>query len=193
LHLCCLPTVDADSRCPFARDAVQVYHFGAVYPWGANNVPEAAKFYEKVRGRHLCEWNACTSPASCAPSKTSGARHPAERLCDTPLQITGTYNGAGGDQSNVPDFYDTFCRKRGKPMVIGEVSLHHAACGWCRAESVRLMLARPLVGAAAETPSTHTAVLMPHRMARVSCVADCRAVQSMRQGRPRLRSWRPQA
>jgi hypothetical protein len=72
--------------------------------------------------------NACTSPASCAPSQTPGACHPAERLCDTPLQITGTYNGAGGDQSNVPDFYDMFCRTRGKPMVIGEVSL--SSCLW---------------------------------------------------------------
>lgn len=68
---------------------LSVYHFGAVYPWGANNVPEAAKFYEK---------------------------------------ITGTYNGAGGDQSNVPDFYDTFCRKRGKPMVIGETAALFNLC-----------------------------------------------------------------
>jgi hypothetical protein len=27
---------------------LSVYHFGASYPWGANKVPEAYKFYNKV-------------------------------------------------------------------------------------------------------------------------------------------------
>lgn len=40
------------------------------------------------------------------------------------LQITGNYNGFGGDQRGVPNFYDMFCNGtygRNKPMIIGEV------------------------------------------------------------------------
>ena len=33
-------------------------------------------------------------------------------------QITGTYNGAGGDDRSVPDFYRENAESHGKPMAI---------------------------------------------------------------------------
>jgi hypothetical protein len=38
-----------------------------------------------------------------------------------PPQIIGEYRGTAGDESGVPNFYDQFCNRLGKPMVIGEV------------------------------------------------------------------------
>ncbi|KAF6251906.1 glycoside hydrolase superfamily [Scenedesmus sp. NREL 46B-D3] len=32
---------------------LSVYHFGSVYPWGANKVPERYKFYNKITGNYI--------------------------------------------------------------------------------------------------------------------------------------------
>ncbi len=37
-------------------------------------------------------------------------------------QLTGTYNGANGDERDVPDFYDDYVTKRDKPMAIADTS-----------------------------------------------------------------------
>ena len=37
-------------------------------------------------------------------------------------QITGTYNGAAGDEQPVPDFYAIYAEERGKPMAVPETS-----------------------------------------------------------------------
>ena len=37
-------------------------------------------------------------------------------------QLTGTYNGAGGDDSAVPDFYAEYGAARGKPVAIPETA-----------------------------------------------------------------------
>jgi hypothetical protein len=35
-------------------------------------------------------------------------------------EITGTYDGLAGDQSSVPDYYETFTEQRGKPLAVVE-------------------------------------------------------------------------
>jgi glycosyl hydrolase family 26 len=37
-------------------------------------------------------------------------------------QLTGTYNGAGGDQRDVPDFYHVYAEGHGKPLAIPETA-----------------------------------------------------------------------
>jgi hypothetical protein len=58
-----------------------LYHFGAAYPWGENELPEPAKF----------------------------AR-----------QMQGAYAGSAGDERGVPDFYNQYAVRHGKPMVLSE-------------------------------------------------------------------------
>ena len=60
---------------------MSLYHWGAAYPWGENEVPEAGKFV---------------------------------------AQLTGTYLGDGGDDRAVPDFYEEYASRRGKPLAIPE-------------------------------------------------------------------------
>ena len=62
---------------------MSLYHWGAVYPWGENEVPEAGKFA---------------------------------------AQLTGAYNGAAGDEGDLPDFYGEYAAGRGKPLAITETA-----------------------------------------------------------------------
>lgn len=62
---------------------LSVYHFGHEWPWGANEIPEANKFSEKV---------------------------------------TGSYDGLGGDHTDVPDFHAVYGVSGGHPVVISETS-----------------------------------------------------------------------
>jgi len=62
---------------------MSLYHWGAKYPWGENEVPEADKFAQ---------------------------------------QLTGTYNGANGDDSLLPDFYGVYGRDHSKPVAIPETA-----------------------------------------------------------------------
>ncbi|PVY29979.1 glycoside hydrolase family 26 protein [Williamsia muralis] len=62
---------------------MSLYHWGARYPWGENEVPEPNKFAD---------------------------------------QLTGRYNGANGDDSALPDFYDVYGVQHGKPVAIPETA-----------------------------------------------------------------------
>jgi Glycosyl hydrolase family 26 len=62
---------------------MSLYHWGATYPWGENEVPEPGKFA---------------------------------------AQLTGTYTGAGGDDTAAPDFYDVYAVQHGKPLAIPETA-----------------------------------------------------------------------
>lgn len=62
---------------------MSLYHWGARYPWGENELPEPNKFAE---------------------------------------QLTGTYNGANGDDSLLPDFYSVYGQQHGKPVAIPETA-----------------------------------------------------------------------
>lgn len=70
---------------------LSLFHWGSVYPWGENEVPEANKFA---------------------------------------AQLTGTYNGANGDESFLPDFYAEYATDRNKPFAIpGTAALYNPAAG----------------------------------------------------------------
>jgi hypothetical protein len=43
-------------------------------------------------------------------------------------KIIGEYRGTAGDESGVPNFYDQFCNRLGKPMVIGETAALYNLC-----------------------------------------------------------------
>jgi hypothetical protein len=60
-----------------------LYHWGDVWPWGKNIVPEPGKFA---------------------------------------AQLTGSYNGANGDERTVPDFYGGYAVGHGKPMAVPETA-----------------------------------------------------------------------
>lgn len=62
---------------------MSLYHWGNAYPWGENEVPEAHKFTDLLRG---------------------------------------TYNGANGDESAVPDFYATYAAGQKLPLAITETA-----------------------------------------------------------------------
>ncbi len=66
---------------------MSIYHWGAVYPWGENELPEAGKFI---------------------------------------AQLTGEYNGAGGDERDLPDFYAGYADGHGKPLAITETAAFYA-------------------------------------------------------------------
>ncbi|MFJ4206960.1 glycoside hydrolase family 26 protein [Paenarthrobacter sp. NPDC089675] len=83
-------TMQDDAYAPYypGDDAVDwvgmsLYHWGAKYPWGENELPEANKFAE---------------------------------------QLTGTYNGANGDDTLLPDFYGIYGTQHGKPVAIPETA-----------------------------------------------------------------------
>jgi hypothetical protein len=69
---------------------MSLYHWGSTYPWGENEVPEAGKFTDMLRG---------------------------------------TYDGAGGDQRAVPDFYGRYGRKLGLPVAVTETAAFYAPGG----------------------------------------------------------------
>ena len=69
---------------------MSLYHWGNTYPWGANVIPEPAKFIQ---------------------------------------QLTGTYNGAGGNDLAVPDFYTDYGVARNKPVAIPETAALTVASG----------------------------------------------------------------
>jgi hypothetical protein len=60
-----------------------LYHWGDIWPWGKNIVPEPGKFA---------------------------------------AQLTGSYNGANGDERTVPDFYGIYAVGYGKPMSVPETA-----------------------------------------------------------------------
>jgi hypothetical protein len=62
---------------------MSLYHWGDVYPWGEDAVPEPTKFVD---------------------------------------QLTGTYVGAAGDESAVPDFAADYAEARGKPLAVPETA-----------------------------------------------------------------------
>jgi hypothetical protein len=66
---------------------MSLYHWGATYPWGENELPEPEKLAQ---------------------------------------QLTGTYNGANGDDSLLPDFYTVYGVDRGKPVAIPETAALYA-------------------------------------------------------------------
>lgn len=66
---------------------MSLYHWGAKYPWGENELPEPGKFTD---------------------------------------QLTGTYNGANGDDSLLPDFYTVYGVDHGKPVAIPETAALYA-------------------------------------------------------------------
>jgi hypothetical protein len=66
---------------------MSLYHWGASYPWGENELPEPGKFA---------------------------------------AQLTGAYNGSGGDDTAVPDFYAEYASGRGKPLAITETAALYA-------------------------------------------------------------------
>ncbi|HEU0073544.1 MAG TPA: glycosyl hydrolase [Dehalococcoidia bacterium] len=66
---------------------MSLYHWGATYPWGENELPEAGKFV---------------------------------------AQLTGDYNGTGGDDSDVPDFYADYAIGHDKPLAITETAPFYA-------------------------------------------------------------------
>jgi hypothetical protein len=68
-----------------------LYHWGDVWPWGKNVVPEPDKFVN---------------------------------------QLSGTYNGTGGDDRGLPDFYRDYAEGHGKPVAIPETAaLYNTAVG----------------------------------------------------------------
>ncbi|PTT68505.1 glycoside hydrolase family 26 protein [Arthrobacter sp. HMWF013] len=70
---------------------MSLYHWGARYPWGENEIPEANKFTD---------------------------------------QLTGTYAGANGDDSLLPNFYEVYGQEHGKPVAIPETAaLYNPATG----------------------------------------------------------------
>ncbi len=70
---------------------MSLYHWGAAYPWGENELPEPGKFA---------------------------------------AQLTGSYDGAGGDDTVVPDFYTRYGVEHGKPVAIVETgALYNTAAG----------------------------------------------------------------
>ncbi|MEV4988431.1 glycoside hydrolase family 26 protein [Pseudarthrobacter sp. LMD1-1-1.1] len=70
---------------------MSLYHWGARYPWGENETPEANKFAD---------------------------------------QLTGTYAGANGDDTLLPDFYQIYGQAHGKPVAIPETAaLYNPAAG----------------------------------------------------------------
>ncbi len=60
---------------------MSVYHWGASYPWGENEIPEPGKFNDLLRG---------------------------------------TYDGAGGDERVVPDFYAVYGQRQRLPVAVTE-------------------------------------------------------------------------
>jgi hypothetical protein len=62
---------------------MSVYHWGAVYPWGENEVPEQGKYRDLLRG---------------------------------------TYDGAAGDESAVPDFYAEYGAGMRLPVAVTETA-----------------------------------------------------------------------
>jgi hypothetical protein len=62
---------------------LSLYHWGAAYPWGENEVPEQGKFS---------------------------------------AQLLGEYRGLNGDESAIPDFYDTYWTGHDKPVAIPETA-----------------------------------------------------------------------
>lgn len=62
---------------------MSLYHWGAAYPWGENELPEPNKFTD---------------------------------------QLSGTYVGANGDDSLLPDFYAVYGTEHGKPVAIPETA-----------------------------------------------------------------------
>ncbi|WP_347108052.1 glycosyl hydrolase [Paenarthrobacter sp. S56] len=87
-------TMQDDAYAPYypGDDAVDwvgmsLYHWGAKYPWGENELPEPDKFAQ---------------------------------------QLTGTYNGANGDDTLLPDFYGVYGTQHGKPVAIPETAALYA-------------------------------------------------------------------
>ena len=62
---------------------MSVYHWGAVYPWGENEVPEPGKYLDLLRG---------------------------------------TYDGAAGDETAVPDFYQQYGARMRLPVAVTETA-----------------------------------------------------------------------
>ena len=62
---------------------MSLYHWGADYPWGENELPEPGKFVD---------------------------------------QLTGSYTGANGDDSLLPDFYQVYGEAHGKPVAVPETA-----------------------------------------------------------------------
>lgn len=90
-------TMADDSYAPYypGDDAVDwvgmsLYHWGAKYPWGENELPEGDKFAE---------------------------------------QLTGSYAGANGDDTLLPDFYEVYGVGHGKPVAIPETAALYAPAG----------------------------------------------------------------
>ena len=87
---------------------MSLYHWGARHPWGANVVPEPAKF---------------------------------------PAMLTGSYDGAAGDERPVPDFYATYGDRHGKPVAILETAAFYApANGGAPALSIKRAWWRQVLG-----------------------------------------------
>lgn len=66
---------------------MSLYHWGNVYPWGENEVPEKGKFIDLLRG---------------------------------------TYDGAAGDETAVPDFYAVYGAAMRRPVAITETGALYA-------------------------------------------------------------------
>ncbi|WP_432244985.1 glycoside hydrolase family 26 protein [Arthrobacter sp. G.S.26] len=74
---------------------MSLYHWGATYPWGENELPEPNKFTD---------------------------------------QLSGSYVGANGDDSLLPDFYAVYGTEHGKPVAIPETAALYAPAAGGAAE-----------------------------------------------------------